>query len=531
MTTQNKQSEKEQVLAFIRLCLHRWYYFIISGSICLALGVLYLKKATPIFSIITQVALRHDDSLGGSVSKGQSGGILSAMGLGKGAENIEDETIAMNSQNNIKQVVKNLELHKIYTLVEFCGLSKTYLYDQSPIQLNADPAIADTLSGTIEFEIQVNPKGKTVAKVKCGKHSLGTFPIESYPATLSTAYGVFTLSATPYYSDYTKPYHLQILYTNYDYITQIYRKRIEIDFYKKNSDIISLSMENANPPMAKKILFTTIDAYNKRWDEEKNFIYEHTNSYVNLRLLNADEALRQADKNIQEFKSKNNLTDIEADVKYYFTVGAEIQKASLTLKTQIAQIDILLNLIQDNKNRFNPIPFGLFGDNQSVTTIIEKYNEALFLRNEQNKSGAISTLQTNLENQLESQRNNVIISLQKEKESIQSGLATVRHKELEVDQKLSSIPTVERDYINLKREQELQQTIYIFLLEKREELAIRSVNLMPKLKMIETPYTENQLVSPNLKNVLMMVVFFGGILFPICLIYGIPYLKTRRKKE
>jgi uncharacterized protein involved in exopolysaccharide biosynthesis len=84
----------------------------------------------------------------------------------------------------------------------------------------------------------------------------------------------------------------------------------------------------------------------------------------------------------------------------------------------------------------------------------------------------------------------------------------------------------------LKREQEIQQTIYLFLVEKREETMLRAVSLLPKLKVIDEPYTVNTPVSPNPKKVALVVLFFGGLL-PVGAIYSLPvirsYLRNRKR--
>ena len=523
------KNEKEQIEDFIRLCFRKWYYFVISGALCLLIAVIYLKTATPVYEVKSQAVLRHDEPLTGSVGR-QSSGLLSMMGMGRGSENIEDETLKMSSQSNIKQVVKALDLNKIYTRVKYWGLMKESLYDYSPVLLSVDPAVADTLRGGVTFHLHIDKAGRGKLKVKYGKEVLGRFSIDAFPTAISTSVADFTLSLSPEYAAYKKPLDLKIFYTNYDYIAQIYRDLILIDFYKKNSDLIVLGMKDPNPDMSKKLILEIIDTYNKNWDADKEYVYESTINYMNQRLEENVLALSDADRQIQQFKDQYNLTDIEADVKFYYLQSAETQKEILSISTQINLMEILRTFIQDEANRFGTLPFLISNDNQTINLFIEKYNEAIVAINGNRKNPSSTPLFLALEEQLDSQRKNLIMTLNQEIKGLQTALANIKRKDAEVSRKIGAVPLVEREYINLKREQELQQNIYIFLLEKREELGIRSVSLMPKLKIIAEPYIVNKLVSPRRFRTLLTALFFGGVL-SIALMYGIPYVRTFRKKE
>jgi hypothetical protein len=260
MENQDKKSEAQQIRELITLWLRHWYYFVISFVVCGIIGLIYYKTATPVMNVLSKVSLRHDESfMGSSISKTNS--MLSAFGLGSGSENIEDETLKMNSQGYIKNVVKNLELNKKYILSEHFGLSKTNLYDCPPITLVVDPAMADTISRNIRFTLDIQ-ENRTKIKVNAGKENIGTFEVVSFPVTLETSWGNFTLEKSPHYDSYNKPLDLDILYTSYDYMAQIYRQDLFVDYEKRTSDLIHLGFKSENVPFAKKILNEVIDTYN-----------------------------------------------------------------------------------------------------------------------------------------------------------------------------------------------------------------------------------------------------------------------------
>jgi uncharacterized protein involved in exopolysaccharide biosynthesis len=518
-----------QVVDFIRLCFRHWYYFLCSGVVCLALAVLYVKTATPVYHVKSTVALRHDESLTGSVGK-QSSGLLSAIGLGRGAENIEDETLKMASQDNVRQVIKAMDLNKVYFRTSCWGLWKEPLYEFSPVAIEVHPAVADTMLQPAQFALRIDKAGRGHLKVKYGGYR-GRFVLDAFPATISIPCAEVTFSLTPEYAAAKKPMNLRILYTSYDYITQVYRSLLGIDFYKKSSDLVYLTMNSPNRDLAKRMIRATVDTYNRNWDQDKEYVYDNTIRYMNERFEENRLALADADEKIRQFKDRNELTDIEANVKFYFAQRAETQKEELEVTTRIHLMQILRKFVRNDDNRYGLVPLTLSGEDESVNAFVDKYNEAMVQRNDLRKNQPQSPLLSRLEEQLDSYRNNLMLTIDKELEGLQIVLAGIQGKDSEVARKIGALPLVEREYIQLKREQELQQTIYIFLLEKKEELGIRAVSLMPKLKVIEEPFVDNKLVSPRLFKTLLTALFFGGIVIPLGLMYGVPLVRMLRRKE
>ena len=524
-------SEKEQVTAFLLLCLKHWYYFVISMIICVALAVVYIKVKTPVWEIAARVSLTDDDSFIKSGGLSQSKSLMSAFGVGGGSQNVEDEAKKMASHGFMKKMIKNLDLNKVYVQSEYSGIVKTQLYDQSPVIISSDPILPDTLTVFLEFIIDVKKDGAADVKLKMRKKTVGKYEINAFPAELETPAGKFTLSKSVYYDGYKKPFKIKVLFTNYDYMAQLYMEEVEIDFEKKNSDLINLTVNHENPIFAKRILNEIIHVYNSKWRENKDILSEKTNAFIDERLKTVVSDLSSVDDNIRSFKDKNKLTDIEADVTYYFEINAELQARLTDAETQLKLIDIIFDFVKDGDDKSSLIPFSTTTLDPSLAEVINKYNEALLTRNDLHINSPVTTnaIQS-MDIQIEAQRKNLLQSLANIKKGMQIALAELKSKEKEVNSKITNLPSVERQYMDLRREQEIQQTIYLFLVEKREETMLRAVSLMPKLRVIDEPYTVNIPVSPSRKKTALVVLFFGGLL-PLGAIYFIPVIRVRNRKR
>ncbi|GHT44380.1 hypothetical protein AGMMS49965_19890 [Bacteroidia bacterium] len=514
----------------IRLVLKNWGYFALSFFVCGLVGVLYYVYATPVFDVRATVSLRHNESLlGGSGLSAIGGGaasssMLSLLGVNTSSENIEDESIKMASEGFLKNVVKELKLHTTYKQLGWFGW-KTDLYDYSPIVLDVDENLPDTLSLRLDFKLRLSHDKQTIILTQ-KKKTLGTFEVASFPATIQTVYGTFTLSPSNYFNPDKLPMTLAISVENSDVAAQVYQKRVEVDFKKKTSDFLVLEMHSESPSFAKKILNAVIDNYNQEWDADKVLFADKTNTFIDQRLAVVSKQLAVADSEIQQFKTKNDLTDIRADVEYYFTVSGEMQAGLIEAKTQLEMANFLFNFVKDPANKYALIPFNMNATEKSIAEIIAEYNATVMRRNDLYNSNIQNGLTHGLEEQVEAQRKNMLQSISNMKDGLDIAFSNLRKKEVELNTKIGKIPGIEENYIHLKREQEVQQTIYLSLLEMREKMGVQSVTLFPKLKVIDAPYTKIKWISPSRKKLAILVLFFG-LGFPIA---GL-YIQQLRRKE
>jgi len=530
MNIQGNKSEFEQIKDTIFLWLKHWYYFIISMAVCTTLAFIYYNTKTPVMRVTAQVNIRQDESLSGAPSVSRNQSLLSAFGLGRGSQNIEDETLKMGSQGYLKKIIRKFALNFDYTQTTFFGLIKTKLYDQSPVVLNVDEAISDTIPPVV-FVLDVR-KDKANVKLKSGRKVLGKYEVKNFPSVLETPLGAFTISKSTFYDRYNKPVKIKVLCANYDFMTQIYREAIEVDFEKKTSELIQLSMNTENVILAKKILNEMIATYNMEWESDKSIVTEKTLMFISDRLNIVNDELLKADQAIQSFKNQHNLTDIEADVKFYLTLSGEMQPILLEAETQLKMIDLIVDFVKDEANKYSLIPLSPTTTNTVMAEVIGKYNEVLAQRNEMYKTNLQSALVKELNDRVEVQRATFLKSIDNAKEGLLITVNNLKKKEAEFKNKIGKIPGIEKDYIQLRREQELQQTLYIFLLEMREQTGVKGVSLLPKLKVIDEPYVINKPVEPKLIKIAITTLFFGGILLPLSAIYGFPSVKDylRRRK-
>ena len=75
---------------------------------------------------------------------------------------------------------------------------------------------------------------------------------------------------------------------------------------------------------------------------------------------------------------------------------------------------------------------------------------------------------------------------------MQRSIKDVKAKEQEIYSKMNNYPVAERQFVELKRRQEIIQGVYLILLQKREETALILGQTRDKARVIDPAYVKSK---------------------------------------
>ncbi|GBU07298.1 hypothetical protein AwDysgo_06290 [Bacteroidales bacterium] len=532
----NKEVKKNELdlMNLLSSWLKYWYIFVVCAGLSVGLGVLYFKIKIPELNILSKVSMRSDELSGGGISQSS---IMSSLGLGRSAGyNVEDEANKMASQGSIKEVVSQLNLQNKYTLIEYLGIIKTDFYETSPIKISYEAQISDTLSAFLFFTLSVE-NDKIGISLKANKDQIAQYTISSLPGSIQTPYGQFAFDKTDFYAEQVKPFKMRIQVNNIDFQAQVTRSILLVEFEKKSSALINLSYIDTDPVRAKDILRVSTEIVNKEYAEDKSLVGSKTLAFLSQRIETVKQELDLVDQEIKDFKTTNKLTILEADATAFLEQSAKLGGMSLIAQTQVKIFEDADKFISDPANEYELIPY-FMTESDAVSDAITSYNEELMRRKRLQNSANNNTTSDNsllaeYDKQLQEARKNVLKTLKNIKYGLQITAKDLQRKDDEFTARIVSVPSIEEGYVALQRKQKVAQTIYIFLLEKREESEVKAVAVMPRLKVIDAPYALANPVSPGIMKVVLIAISLGGILLPLSIIYSLPFLQRvfRRKRH
>jgi len=95
---------------------------------------------------------------------------------------------------------------------------------------------------------------------------------------------------------------------------------------------------------------------------------------------------------------------------------------------------------------------------------------------------------------------------------------------------ISKFPTQEKIFRNIDRQQNLKESLYLYLLQKKEETSIAMAVTMPKVRVVNPAYTSADPVEPNRQQI-MLGSIAAGLLLPLLVLFGLFTLDTQVKTK
>lgn len=485
-----------------------WKILIISIICCIIIAVCYYKISTPIYQINANVLIQEEENGMGGIQNMMMRSIPFGNLLGGSGTSIYDELQLIGSYTVFREVVKELHLNETYRISHF--FKPIDCYQNSPIQITPTKNIADTLSVPLVFKIRISNTNRISAKVKLGYKTIAETSENALDSVMvNTIYGNFLICKTPFYQP-MKSLSIKSLYCGYGYAAELLQKQIEIDLVNKKANIVNLLLTEKNRTKGKDILNAIIRIYNKKNTNRKSQGASEILAFLEERTQLIAKELADIEDQIVVYKKENNISNVEAEAKYIFSQRAEFKEKVIVAESQAIVLDFIENFLISPDNKYSLVPLNIGVNEKSVLEGLQKYNEALLERNKLLKTTSEDNPTVSIMNeQVNIMRANILASVRSVKLGFRFMHDNLVEQENELDSRIKNMPTQERDYINLKRQQMIKQELYIFLLQKEEENALTMSMEMPKAQIVDEAYSLSKPVNLDLLKLLMLAFVIG----------------------
>lgn len=522
-TINKNKHDLAEAAALLKNYVKHWPLFLISVIICLGVAFVYLKLTNPVYQITANILIKSEDTKGGGLQSAMMKS-FSLGGLIGGASDVYDELEIVSSFSILRQAVQKLDLNKSYTEVNFFKNRNCYL--NSPLEISTTESIPDTLSVGLTFKIKVSEGGKTKVSVYKERKKITTQEGDRFPMQISTIYGLFTLNKTPYYSA-DKSIKMKIEFLGYDLAAENLQKEVSIGLVSKKANAINLGIEETNKKRGKDILNAIIHLFNENGISEKQILASNTAKFLDERIDIISRDLAIVEREVELYKKANSLTDIEAEAKIMIEKNGDFKEQMIAAETQYSVISLIENFIKSPENQYSLVPLNLGITDKTVAEGLQSYNSLLLERlkllrstNEQNPAVEM------MNEQVAAVRENVISTIKSIKSGIGIAINDLKKQEDAFMARIKGMPTQEREFINLKRQQMIKQELFVFLLQRKEENAIALAATTPKAQVIDKAYSLNEPVSPK-KKIIAVLFLVIGLLIPILYLYLKEALNTK----
>ena len=507
---------------FLRTAIRHWWLFALSFIFCFGILFLYLRKTLPSY-IVSSTVLVDDQSLSFAGIGNPKGNSMLKSVMGGGDVNVFNEIEILASENLAAKTVDALDINcRYYEKTGF--LKKQDHYGTSPIIVEAPKELFDTLSVTLPFKIKVYADGKTDITVKKGMFShYAELKGVELPATVKTPFGLFVVKPTQYFTPKHEYSITASVAGNIPAALEL-QKDMTVDLKAKKTDIVYMDVMDNDVKRGRDILNTLVRLYNERGMKESDTQGMTTARFIDERLSLIYKNLMGSEAEIEAYKKAHSLVDPYTQVKSSIIKGETSESAIIALETQYRIASMIKGFITDPANKHSLIPF----ESDSLSAkMVRSYNALITQRQHLETSAkADNPALVQLDQQLNAMRENMLGSVNNALGAMRIKIDKAKDVQGESKGDMSQFASTERETRTLYRNQAIQNELYIFLLQKREENALKMAAAQPKGKLVDEAYAASEPVKPK-KPLLAFVALMMTFAIPFCILYVKKMLKNK----
>lgn len=491
----DQKTSQKDIKAIIFKYLKYWYLFLVGAILALVVAYIYLRYTTPMYVAKTSILFK-DDSGGPSETA-----VFSELSMFNSKRSIDNEILILKSKSLMEQVMRELQLEVNYLIEGTVRDVEVYGED---LKLQIIPK--DFSSDFYGKSFKIHFKDDNTFEL----HD-GTVETHNFGQEITKPYGVFTIisRSDASFSQNTKP--LTISFRNVENLAIGYSGRLGISSITKDASALMISITDPVPERAKDILTKLVEVYEKESITDKNQIAEKSVEFIDDRLIYLMQELSQVEQNVEEYKQQYELTDVSTQGQEYVASASASRKELENVNVQINVLRSIESYLkaQGGGDEYELVPSTLSISDMTLSGLITQFN-AIQLDRERlmQNSRPNNPVIINMNEQLKNLRNNILENLK----NIRSGLyITKRSLEAQlgfVGDKIQQVPVREREYVEITRQQETKQALYLYLLQKKEEAALSLASAVSNTRIIDPPVAKGP-VSPNKTNTMAYSLILG----------------------
>lgn len=503
-------------------CISKWYWFVITICIALLMAVLYILTTPPMYVRSTEILFKEESK--GSTSSGS--GSFKEIGSSQLVSKTSNEIKALLSPGVMSEVVERLKLDiEQRTEGRFFDL---LVYGHRPMEMEL-PDLSRKDIATFTAVIKNDSCITLSSFVKNGKE-FSTQPIVAHIGdTLHTPLGRVFIKATGHFYYFEKNKEIFVEKQHFEATVNEFCSNLSAILVNEESSIVRLSIKDISTLRATDILNAITAIYNEKWIEESNKAIFKTADFIQSRIDELGSELREIDRRVATFKSRNKLTESSVNNS---AVTQVVDSRQLELNSQLELAKFIKSHLNTNGKK-DVIPANTGINIPGIEALIANYNENLLSRNRlaANSSDTnpivmdydkkVSELYTSITSAVDIYIDNISRELNLAKREVASEIYTFSTSTEQI-----------KDLQALIRQQKIKNTLYLFLLQKLEEIKLSQEFTATNNRTLIPVGGSNTPIEPRQRQSIMLALVVG-ILAPIVFIFvrEITNRKVRGRKD
>ncbi len=477
------------------MTIRHWVWILVSIAVFVGGAYFHLLRTPNVYVCAADLLIKES-------SKGQNTEIdaLNDLGVIQTNTNIQNEILNFKSIDLMEDVVKRL------------GLDINYYYDGKfhdvvaygenlPVKVQISD-IADNAS--LSFVLNLDAQGGVVIS---GLGSADKVYKGKLNQAIATTDGKILVTPSDYYKK-GESVEIKVNKIPLAAASGSYNGRLGVDIANEKVSVIRLSISDENIQRANDVLSTLINVYNENWIHDRNQVAVSTSNFISDRLNIIENELGNVDSDISSYKSATLTPDFDAAASMALSQSQQAQEGIVGINNQLSMARYIRSYITAAESHTQMLPTNGISSS-GVSGLLGEYNAKMLHRNSLvAKSSEENPLVKQIDDELARQRQVIVRTIDNEILALNTQLKSLRNSESQAVSKLAASPNQAKNLLSVERQQKVKESLYLFLLQKREENELSQAFSAYNTRIVKRPGLAG-MPTPNRRNILAMAFLIG----------------------
>lgn len=518
MQTNNSSNKNDQGLNIVDLFMYlasQWKWFLLSILICGGIAWYNYARAPLVYFRSATVIIKDPSNKASTSGLDRFDNFINKV-------NVANEILQFRSKKLMREVVQRVHADVSYQIKD--GLRSNELYNESPVLVSLPDVLPEQ-----SFSFTMNLKD---AKTVTLSDFSGIEAKPSYEVALNDTVAIIegmnvVVTATNYLRDSWLNTPIRVQKLPVESMVNYYKNALGIQQEEEEASILTLALKDSSPARAEDVLNTLITVYNEEAIKEKNQVAVNTANFINERLIIIERELGNVESNLESFKQRNQIVDIASSAGMYMTESQKYNADAMELETQLRLANFIKDYLTDPGKETDLIPSNTGISDMNIENQISLYNAAKLKRDHLIDDSSVNNpVVQELNNSLRAMKQSIIRAVDNMIVSLNVKRNDAQNREMRAQDRVTAIPTKERQMLSIERQQKIKEALYLFLLNKREENALSQAMADNNARVIDGAEGSNAPISPN-RNRILLLGLLVGIALPGAVCLAILFMDTR----
>jgi capsular exopolysaccharide synthesis family protein len=501
-----------------------WYFFVVSVFLGLIAAYLVIQYSSPKYQVSANILVQDEQN---PVQRE----LLEMSNLTSGSGKVDNELGILKSRSLMKHTIERMDYDVFYykntrfgyreiyrdapfeidlvKLNHYVVNTKCNLHYLSPNQVLLQASVKKALvfSPMVERIVEQTEDYKYIDTVNVGDTVAGTF-------------GTFIIQPNLFNF---MPEKLKQQYA-FQFNTDNYLKGTfnQLSFSpKQNSSIITARLAGENPERLVEFLNTYLQLYLQKGVQKKNRVAHATIQFINEQLEQVSDSLSISEDELEAFQSENKLLNIDFQAQQMYGNIESLHQEKQKINLRLEYYSYLKKYIQNNETPKDVVaPSSMNFHEPLLSSLILQLTELSAERKEM----MYNTKKTNpylatINRKIEDVKHALIENLESSIQTSSMTLEQINTQIAQTSSEFTELPSEQRRLLSMKRDFELNNELYNFLLKKRSEMQIARASNLPSNEIIDNASLDAVIkIAPNTRQIYMVALVLA-LFLPGAIIY------------